>query len=359
MKKIMFFPIFLSLVVVCFQTIGTFAQTTDVKLIPVQVNEKWGYIDGKGKIVIEPRFDEAHKFSEGLALVTTKLKAGFIDSTGKFVIEPKYTFAFDFSEGLAAVGISMDDERGYIDRKGNIVIKPAFSWAGPFKDGLAQVLVRREGTANLSVLGYIDKTGKFKIQPRFDSAEAFSEGLAVFTENAKNPEFSSQAYFNKKSFMNEDGNGVTPFFDNAEDFSEGLAAVKVGDKWGFIDTAGNIVIAPQFGFVLREFTEGIAFVECENEKTAAIDKSGKLVTECVFDEAWEFSEGTAAVQMDGKFGFIDRAGKFLIRPQFDSALSFYNGLAEINTVKDGWKYTGFIDKKGKIVFPLTRSTKLD
>ena len=29
-------------------------------------------------------------------------------------------------------------------------------------------------------------------------------------------------------------------------FSEGLARVRIGDKWGFIDTKGAIVINPQF-----------------------------------------------------------------------------------------------------------------
>ena len=31
--------------------------------------EKWGYLDGKGKIVISPQFDKAESFAEGLAAV--------------------------------------------------------------------------------------------------------------------------------------------------------------------------------------------------------------------------------------------------------------------------------------------------
>ena len=39
---------------------------------------------------------------------------------------------------------------------------------------------------------------------------------------------------------------VKPQYENAEWYSNGMVAVKVGDKWGFIDKSGNMVIKPQF-----------------------------------------------------------------------------------------------------------------
>lgn len=48
-----------------------------------------------------------------------------------------------------------------------------------------------------------------------------------------------------------------------------------GDKYGYIDTSGNIVINPQFDFA-EAFSEGTAKVEIE-ERWAYIDKSGKIV----------------------------------------------------------------------------------
>ena len=44
-----------------------------------------------------------------------------------------------------------------------------------------------------------------------------------------------------------------------------------------------------------------------------------------FDEAWDFSEGLAAVAIGGKVGkvgFINKAGEFVINPQFDDAWDF-------------------------------------
>ena len=42
-----------------------------------------------------------------------------------------------------------------------------------------------------------------------------------------------------------DGSGrvrIGPQFDGALPFTEGLAAVRLGDKWGFIDPSGKVVV---------------------------------------------------------------------------------------------------------------------
>ena len=49
-----------------------------------------------------------------------------------------------------------------------------------------------------------------------------------------------------------------------------------------------------------------------------------------FDEAWDFSEGLAAVKIGGKVGFINKAGEIVINPQFDNAGSFSEGLARVS-----------------------------
>jgi hypothetical protein len=64
---------------------------------------KYGYLDGKGRVVIEPQFENAEFFHNGLACVKINNKYGFIDETGKIVIKPIYESAGYFSFGLARV----------------------------------------------------------------------------------------------------------------------------------------------------------------------------------------------------------------------------------------------------------------
>ncbi len=60
-----------------------------------------------------------------------------------------------------------------------------------------------------------------------------------------------------------------------------------------------------------------------------------------------FSEGLAAVRMDGKWGYVDKIGQMALLPQYESATEFSEGLAAVK-VGDKW---GFIDKTGQMVIP--------
>jgi hypothetical protein len=65
-------------------------------LWPVEKDNKWGYIDKTGRLIIPFKFDGAGNFSEGLAAVSIKDKTGYIDKTGKFVISPRFISGFSF-----------------------------------------------------------------------------------------------------------------------------------------------------------------------------------------------------------------------------------------------------------------------
>ena len=72
---------------------------------------------GEVEYVIQPQFDDAEDFSEGLALVKNayEVKWGYINREGQFVIKPQFDDARSFSKGLARV--KMNGKWGYINKE--------------------------------------------------------------------------------------------------------------------------------------------------------------------------------------------------------------------------------------------------
>jgi hypothetical protein len=91
-----------------FQQVGEFRGG----FCAVRSNGKWGYVDRSGKLRILPGFDEARPFYEGRAVVGIRdargrMAYGYIDGDGDYVFEPRAGLleVSHFSEGLAAVTV--------------------------------------------------------------------------------------------------------------------------------------------------------------------------------------------------------------------------------------------------------------
>lgn len=71
---------------------------------------KWGFLSKKGEIVIEPRFDGARSFSNGLAAVCMDGKWGFIDISGELAIDCQFLDAGYFTSGGVCFVSKLADE---------------------------------------------------------------------------------------------------------------------------------------------------------------------------------------------------------------------------------------------------------
>src|ERR1051326_4807831 len=111
------------------------------------VNEKAGYIDGSGKVVVPATLEvygnSGHEFHDGL-LETGVSDGVYIDKSGHAVKFPKFYRGWDFSEGLAAVLPADGGRWGFIDTSGHFAIEPRFDshpagYVSSFSDGYAMI----------------------------------------------------------------------------------------------------------------------------------------------------------------------------------------------------------------------------
>ncbi len=156
-----------------------------------------------------------------------------------------------------------------------------------------------------------------------------------------------------QGYMETDGNWtVAAKFRKAGPYCEERAAVqRVDSLWVYLDPKGEQIGSPWDA--AEAFTEGRGLVTSYEGGSkflhGYVDTSGKVVIPVTFAGARLFSEGLAAVLVDGKWGYIDRDGKMVIPPRFAEADVFRGGRAVVRTGADYGKNSGLIDKTGKFV----------
>lgn len=136
-------------------------------------------------------------------------------------------------------------------------------------------------------------------------------------------------------------------------FSDGLAAVNIKNRWGFIDKSGTIVIEPKYSDAFG-FSEGLAAVEID-KKYGFIDRNGNMVIAPQFDFAIAFSEGLSSVVNGANCCIIDKNGNTIVTldEEISDLQQFSNGLAAVEFQQEtdddvNYKY-GFVDRSGHIV----------
>lgn len=274
--------------------------------------DQYGYINSKGEVIIEPCCSFAYEFSDGLAggLLTQKTKSFFgkvkektefvyFNTKGEIAIRNKsILIGRAFFEGLAMVKIKEAKKWGFIDTSGQIVISPQFDqeYSTGFSEGLVDVCKNDRW-------GYIDAKGEQVIPFDFDWTNAFHDGYAIVTRNKK------------KIFIDRNGEKLNTVKCSIPDtinggFKEGLAVVKVGKKYGVINTNGDLVIEP------------------------------------IYDGMDGFNNGLCGVDVDGKIGFINHQGELIIEPRFSRVNYFHNDIAPVSLDNKSW---GLINKKGDFI----------
>lgn len=212
------------------------------------VPHRYGYVDERERVVIEPQFLNVGDFSQNRATfrryggqkrfpgnhyASALHPVGYIDRNGQVVIEPRFRYAQKFSDSRAAF-TDASDKCGYIDLDGNVVIPARYDSVQPFQDGRAFVLPDRKTECEPYVVTE-------------EQAAAYNQGKFRLPNMARPRAGTYYRRVDKGLWGLIDINGqyiVEPRFQRIHSFRNGRARVQIEERWTFIDRDGNEVSDP-------------------------------------------------------------------------------------------------------------------
>ncbi len=301
------------------------------RLLPYRADGRWGYKNTSGQVVIQPRFSAALEFDGEAALAavntTGEARYGLIDRRGNWILDPVWEDAVQFSEGLAAV--KQNGLWGFADATGGYAAEPEYDETGAFHEDRARVRMNDKW-------GYIDNNGAIVVEAVYDYAADFSEGRAFTIHEGADVErpiidtggeqvgrlrtATGTRYCEGLAMvdLNEGKFGYVGLeatlafnttFQEARDFSEGLAPVRSDGEWHYINPQGLSAFDERYEDA-QVFSEGLAAVKTDGGKYGYIDVQGEIAVEAAYDEAEPFKDGYALVRRGPERGIIDKLGQF-------------------------------------------------
>ncbi len=324
--------------------------------------ERWGYLDRSGTLVISATYDDNRPFREGRAVVRRGGRFGYIDTMGRSVTPLRFTAAYAFHEGRARMRLP-NDSIGFIDQTGEIVIAPTWEAAGDFSSGYAWA--RREDS-----YGYLNQDGRVVIPLAFSAAEDFTaDGRAIVANQEQ------------YGMIDTTGKVVVAFrYERLQPFHAGLARARAEGRYGFIDTTGSWAIAPAY-VQCGDFFHGHAAVQNESGAWQLIDSTGRIQAGGPFEQLWyggdtlwiaerqgkygaihpqrgtelpfqfdelqAFAAGRAPYALAGRWGYVATDGTTVTGPNYLLAWPYRNELARVALASG----IGFIDRAGRLVLP--------
>jgi hypothetical protein len=172
---------------------------------------------------------DAHEIfheAEGLVGVKRDDRYGFVDNKGRLRIANRYENIKDFSENLGAIKIR--GKWGFINHSDNIAIQPVYDDVTSFRNGYA--LAKQKG-----FYGLINNTGKVILPMRYDTIEALTQNRFKVRQKG----FCGIADSHGNTMINSK-------FDAITDLGNGFFITQRDGKFGVLNVQGMSVIPQQY-----------------------------------------------------------------------------------------------------------------
>ncbi len=373
------------------------ANAQENYLFKIVENDKVGYINSKGKVIIEPKYHSGYDFSDGVAAVRENGLYGFIDTSGNYILEPKYDGATHFHNGYSYVFVNGEPQ--IINKKGESDINPVFSGL-TFISRLKAIVItksKKQGVIDLeshkliadtiysdinnfnngvavcrtleNTYTVIDTLGKVIVKAgKYKTIHKFSDGIAVVDDNRGSVgaiNTIGELLFLKNiapAYIDDDSS----FYYDQSGFNNGYASVTIPEedhhyRHCYIDSKGNLHLKDSLLRGVSRFSNNRAFIEKDNQHIL-IDNNFKTIDTLKYDFIINdsFHNGYAVVGIFDNYGLanygvIDTTGRFVVKPEYEDVdktgiIGNYIFPYEDNDYDDYWsdRY-GIVNLQGKMI----------
>src|SRR6218665_1270490 len=365
------------------------SDSDKIPLDPIQIDDKQGHADKNGKIAIEPPFEQETQSEIQPQTDQPETQNQLVQEQPaqeqKPTEQPKIKTEEEKNNDIRRL-------QGLIEEN-NDDIAPCVEDAEKFEEReKTEGLISAEETQLEDLKRIVENNRKETegYQKEIDELNApitdkkeenpQTEDKGENSQNRAVKEEDTEKHGSRRTMgtaTNEEKESMSAIYDEIKETSpERLAAIKLGDKWGYIDKNGKMAINPQFedsgrvkegragielggkdGYINKtekiaikpklddvgRVKEGRAEIEL-GEKDGYINKTEKIAIKPKLDDVGRVKEGLAGIGLGGKDDYADKTEKITIKSQFYEADDFQEGLARIRP-DDKW---GYIDKNGKI-----------
>ncbi len=322
-------------------------KVSSVWYYSVYTNNKWGVIDGSGKTIVEPTYDE-------MIIIPNNQKAVFICTTdtnyqtGEYktkILNEKNQEIFKTYESVEAIEnydtvnnlwyennvlkAKKDGKYGLIDFSGNEVLKCEYEDIYSLK-GIKNSLI----TVKEQKLGLCDDTGNIIINNEYKQIKSLTQnyenGFIVINDNNKYGVIN----YNKKVALEDKYEDIKQVYGNNK------YVVKEAGVWKLIDNEQNVILDAGFDDIKQINSDNITIVKNNKYGITTITKEVKV--EPIYDELTYAFLDYYIAKKDNKYGIINSSNETKIEFKY-TELTYKEDTDFIEGITDS-VYSDMIDR---------------
>ena len=321
------------------------------KLIIVEQNRKYGIKDFYGNEILSINYDEIRVLNFNLISFKKDNKYGLINSNGKLVCPLKYEEINEFDKNRAIVGVNMryfdegytKGEYGLIDEFGNQLSDLKFSVINSFNNGYAHVVDLMGNSMYIDANCNVIKPFPYNI---YDEVYSYIDDCAVVKKN------------NKYGLIDSLGNLLTQlkydYIDGTgSEYNTYFRTVQINGKLGVINNKGQELTKIKYDDV--DFQNQNYLKLRFNGKWTLIDVNGIELTSIKYDDISVLDSGKIIAKKQQKWGLIGLNGVELTQFKYDE-ISILNNLNFRARIGDKEL---ILNLKGKELTPFIKCDKIE